>query len=697
MPVFSKILRKYWHRTAFSNVYCVDLKPVIAMSTFVERVNPITGAKGWIMLDDDYDFHQEVARSAFADMLHDTERNEVYEKALKAAIDKMHAAGKKANVLDIGTGTGLLSMMAARHNADTITACEAFKPMSECARKIIKCNGFEGKIMIIPKRSTELTVGESGDLQRKCNILVTEVFDTELIGEGALSTFRHAHLHLLDKDCLVVPTSATIFAQVVECPAARDWNKPKDVFNDDLDLLMKTPESVVTCAGSAAVHDVQLSQLSRFNAITSPEPVLRFDWSGRTPFVYDRSTITSAVSQADGTAQMVFMWWELQMDADNRHVLSCAPTWARRGQEKPAWRDHWMQAIYYLPREVAVRKGQEINLISCHDEYSLWFNVATDLKISNIHYSRPVCECGLHVAASRTRIGQMNDTKRNKKYLKILEKHVDSSSVVLLLSDGFFLGLAASKLGARKLYCYETNRMLRPIWRDYVKTNQMGNVEILAEDDDPGRIASEVTLVLGEPYFSSSILPWDNLYFLYLLNKLKGRLSGTVKIFPQKCTIKGVPVRFEDLYKIRAPLGLCEGFDVKPFDDLIEESSGKSDANVEPQPLWEYPCVALGPVVEMASIDMHHLDQRDIKSVGTFVITENEECNGIALWVEWHIESPTVVISTGPTEEIVTGRKITWDVHTRQGVSLFPSKTASSIPYELKFKFEEGDLSFVFS
>lgn len=32
--------------------------------------------------------------------------------------------GEEANVLDIGTGTGLLSMMAAKCGADSITACE---------------------------------------------------------------------------------------------------------------------------------------------------------------------------------------------------------------------------------------------------------------------------------------------------------------------------------------------------------------------------------------------------------------------------------------------------------------------------------------------------------------------------------------------------------------------------------------------
>lgn len=84
----------------------------------------------------------------------------------------------------LGTGTGLLSMMAAKCGADSITACEAFKPMSECCLKILASNGVADKIKVIPKRSTEITVGEGGDMEQRANILVTEVFDTELIGEG---------------------------------------------------------------------------------------------------------------------------------------------------------------------------------------------------------------------------------------------------------------------------------------------------------------------------------------------------------------------------------------------------------------------------------------------------------------------------------------------------------------------------------
>lgn len=174
--------------------------------------------------DELFDYYQEVARSAFADMLHDTERNHKYSLALREAIQKTKASGRKANVLDIGTGTGLLAMLAAQHGADSVVTLEAFSPVSHIARKIIEKNGFGERIKIVNKHSTEVSVGKGKDMEQKANILVAEVLDTELIGEGAIKTYNHAHQQLMEENCICVPDSALIFIQVVDCATSISWN-----------------------------------------------------------------------------------------------------------------------------------------------------------------------------------------------------------------------------------------------------------------------------------------------------------------------------------------------------------------------------------------------------------------------------------------------------------------------------------------
>ena len=64
------------------------------------------------------------------------------------------------------------------------------------AREVIAANGYSDVITVVPKRSTDMT--EADMLGDKANILVTEVFDTELIGEGALLTYSHALQNLME-------------------------------------------------------------------------------------------------------------------------------------------------------------------------------------------------------------------------------------------------------------------------------------------------------------------------------------------------------------------------------------------------------------------------------------------------------------------------------------------------------------------
>lgn len=670
------------------------------MSTFVSQFNPLLGKNEWVIQDENYDYHQEIARSAYADMLHDTERNQKYYAALKKAIKKKRDQNEPVNVLDIGTGTGLLSMMAATIGADSITACEAFTPMAECARKVIQKNGFHDKIHLIPKRSTEITVGVGKDMPQKANILVTEVFDTELIGEGALGTYSHALKNLLEPDCLVVPHSASIFVQIAQSALGRSWNELQPILIDDAPSVEVPPE-LQNCAGALTLHDLQLNQisLSDFHSISEPQKVFDFDFSGKKELLFNEKVVSKIEAKSNGSIDVIFMWWNLKMDIDGEILLSCAPYWAHPEGCEIQWRDHWMQAIYYPFQYITVKESEQITLTSCHDEYSLWFDVTTDKNPKHSDdIDRPVCTCGVHHTYGRTRLGMINDTERNQIYIKELKKVITKNTHCLSISDGSLLPFIAARLGAYKVYVLEPHESACHILQSFVEYNHLDDVITIIKkapiDITPEECDSmQIDLVIGEPYFQPSILPWHNLHFWYVLSKL----PVSLKYIPQSMKIYAVAMEFKDLSKIRSPVNFCEGFCLEEFNELIEDSSIRADQNVEAEPLWEYPGYALSERVEMISFDVSTVfSDTNIRYQKFLVLKRDGRCNGIAFWVEYKFGES--IISTGMKmpESNSSENYVTWDRHTRQGVHLLKSPISVScgteIPVAITFNSKSGQI-----
>ncbi|KAG9468143.1 hypothetical protein GDO78_013692 [Eleutherodactylus coqui] len=387
---------------------------------FCGRVNPITGALDWIEEDENYDYHQEIARSSYADMLHDKDRNEKYYQGICAAVKRVKDRGEEAVVLDIGTGTGLLSMMALTAGADYCYAVEVFKPMADAATQIVKVNGFGDKIKVINKHSTEVTVGADGDMTRRANILITELFDTELIGEGALPSYEHAQHNLMQERWEAVPHRATIYAQVVESHKLWSWNKllPMQLESGNLE----PPYEMQSCPGAPSVCDVQLSQLNPrdFRPLSDILVVFRVDFSKQVSSS-PASHIVNFTSLADGSAQVVLSWWDIDMDPEATIICSMKPSWLYPALHAAPWRDHWMQCVYFLPEEKKVTQGEEICLIANQDDYCVWYNMTNSRTADGSLTDSPACRCGAHITWNRARFGELNDQKRMDKYKEALK------------------------------------------------------------------------------------------------------------------------------------------------------------------------------------------------------------------------------------------------------------------------------------
>jgi len=179
-----------------------------------------------------------------------------------------------------------------------------------------------------------------------------------------------------------------------------------------------------------------------------------------------------------------------------------------------------MQAIYYLPNDFKIQSaGENICLMSYHDEYSLWFGVSSETS-PNINFPRPFCHCPVHNAISRTRLGQLNDELRNLKFVQALEQIVTPDTICMTLGDCCLLGLIVAKLGARKVYAVETNIYCRRLLEAWVKTNALEEqVVVMNGDFDKYQLDSKASLII------ITIVNISQVYHLNLVTRIENSIS----------------------------------------------------------------------------------------------------------------------------------------------------------------------------
>merc|ERR1711962_1887662 len=170
---------------------------------------------------------------------------------------------KNKIVLDVGCGTGILSMFAAKAGAKAVYGVD-MSGIVEQAREIVKRNGFEDKVHLIRGKIEEIVLPVP-----KVDIIISEWMGYCLFYESMLDSVLFARDKWLADDGLMFPDRATLYITAIEDRQYKDdkinwWD---DVYGFDMSCIKKValqeplvdvvePKQLVT--GSCVVKEINL-------------------------------------------------------------------------------------------------------------------------------------------------------------------------------------------------------------------------------------------------------------------------------------------------------------------------------------------------------------------------------------------------------------------------------------------------------
>jgi type II protein arginine methyltransferase len=266
-------------------------------------------------------------------MLNDRNRN----RAFADAIGTLPLAG--ATILDIGAGSGLLSILAVRAGAQQVYACEGIPIVAHTASQIIALHQLGELIRIIPKYSFNLEIGS--DLPQRADVLITETVDCGLVGEGLLSIVRHAKKELLREHAKIVPMRASLYAALLESEDIHALNYATDAAGVDVSLFNR-----FSTKGYFPVR----AETWPHRLLGDGAEVFAFDLA--TDSLDDCETIVTLSAERGDTVHGVMLWFDLELQPGI--FITNRPY---------AGRSHWMQAVQCFERPIRIHDQPGLQVV----------------------------------------------------------------------------------------------------------------------------------------------------------------------------------------------------------------------------------------------------------------------------------------------------------------------------------------------
>ena len=502
-------------------------------------------------------------------MLNDRARAAAYAEALTACVRP------GALVLDIGTGTGLLALLAARAGAGAVVACEQWAPLASLARRVVAANGASDVVSIVSARSDEPpTAAAMKRLGRPADVVVSEILDSAMLGEGCLPTMAAvARGGLLSPDGVAIPSAARVCACVAASPTLRAcWAGPSTA-----------PGGIAgNCDPTVRpLHTGPLAATGGLTPLTPPGVIVEIDLT-RPTSTHGNAITWLTPATMGGPADAVIVWWEVGLAPGV--TLSTAPPWtasADANHPPPAWTDHWKQT--WVP-------GVDTLYLAPGDAVALrveWTATAIAVSIATVRDGGGVA-CPVPPPPPASSYGPTDwlwgaASPGNAAALAAAAATAAAvasagRTAVVTLGDGHLPALAAAAAGADVLAIHESSGAAEATRRVAARVPALS-----------GKVASTVlslalalpppvpaAAVLAEPHYcrAETGAPWDVLAWWRVLADLKaaGAVAKNALVSPRSARLVVVGLHAPDLAASRGPVGSVQGIDLSVLDALTTDA-----------------------------------------------------------------------------------------------------------------------------
>lgn len=274
-------------------------------------------------------------------------------------------------VLDVGCGTGILSMFAARAGARKVIGIDC-SSVAVQARQIVKDNGFGDVITILQGKVEEQVIDE------KVDIIISEWMGYFLLYESMLNTVLFARDKWGTPDVKLLPDRANMYACGIADPQYKEqkfdiWNNVQGLDFSYFKRLSYIEPLVDTVTPDQILTDIV--PFFSFQIKTVKEEELAF--SNEFDLVAERADSLDAISVHFDTP---FFAGHEKIVLDTSPLLP--PT-------------HWRQSVLYLYHPLIMKKGEKAHFkLSCkpneHNPRDLDIAVHVDFEgeLQACHYDQ---------------------------------------------------------------------------------------------------------------------------------------------------------------------------------------------------------------------------------------------------------------------------------------------------------------------